>query len=174
MLWMTTCVTVARVTLPADRRTMREDRKIPATRGEVSLPGSHQLGLLATRRRLHWRVCLHIYVLISSSFLPLGDVFITVCKRSFYFYTCLSFCPQGVSRPRPRGVVGGSGQGWGVQAQALGGTVQAQAWGGVSQHALTQTPPSRQLLLRMVCILQNAFLLEGIFTYLCSHQLSLP
>ena len=77
------------------------------------------------------------------------------------FYTCLPFCPWGVSAqggvqapgpgavsrpsPRPRGCTGP---------------------GGVSQHALRQTPPSRQLLLRMVHIL-----LECILVFYCGHPI---
>ena len=67
--------------------------------------------------------------------------------------------PVGGVYTQTRGGGWGSGGGmsrhapwWGdVQAQAQG--VQAQPWGGVSQHALRQTPPSRQLLLRAVRIL---------------------
>ena len=59
---------------------------------------------------------------------------------------------RGVSRPTPRGEVGGSGQG-GLQAHTWG-DLQAQAQGG-SQHALRQTHsiPCTRLLLRGVCIL---------------------
>ena len=46
----------------------------------------------------------------------------------------------GVSRPRPRGEVEGSGQG-GVQAHTWGCPGPGQ--GGVSQHALRQTPPQQ-------------------------------
>ena len=91
-----------------------------------------------------------------------------------------------MSRPRPRGEVGGSGQG-GVSRPTPGGSrptrggpgphlrgVQAQPWGvsrpspggcsgpgpgGVSQHALRQTPlPSRWLLLWVVRILLECIL----------------
>ena len=47
---------------------------------------------------------------VVSYLLPPANV---VCE-GYVFNTCLSFCSQGegVSRPRPRGEVGGSG--WGV------------------------------------------------------------
>ena len=82
-----------------------------------------------------------------------------VVERSC-FYTYLSFCqrggglsrprPRGVSRPRPGGVVCPGG----CPGPGPGGR-------GVSQHALTQTPPSRRQLLRTVRIL-----LECIIVYL--------
>ena len=57
----------------------------------------------------------------------------TVRKRTLRrlcFNRCLSVQRGGVSRPRPKGAVGG---------------VQAQAWGGcVSEHALRQTHPPPQ------------------------------
>ena len=73
-----------------------------------------------------------------------GNVFTSVCQE---------FCPQGGSRPRPRGCL------------PRGGAVQAQ--GGVSQHALRQTPPpSRRLLLQTVCILLECILVLNLNLYL--------
>ena len=100
----------------------------------------------------------------------------SVCKRSLRrlcFYTCLSFCSRGeglsrprsreevggsgqrVSRPRPRGRLGGSegvcpggcpGPGPGAGIQAQGGRCPGPG-GGVclSQYALRQTPPPQQM-----------------------------
>ena len=85
----------------------------------------------------------------------------TQTKFAKVMFLHLSVCPRvGVSRPRPRGEVGGSGLGdlgpdpggmFGGLARGVsrpthgGGCVQPQAWeapgrGGVSQHALRQTP----------------------------------
>ena len=86
-----------------------------------------------------------------------------------------------MSRPRPRVEVGGSGPGWDCLGPQLGGgwgsdggcpdphlggvsrptpggmsrptSRGSRSRGGVSQHALRQTPPCRQILLRAVCIL---------------------
>ena len=99
----------------------------------------------------------------------------------------------GVSRPTPRKEVEGSGRGrspgprpgggWGVwlgglQAHTQGGGfgglagegLQTHTWGvsmprGVSQHALSQTPPSRRLLLRAARILLECILVIYIFCY---------
>ena len=86
---------------------------------------------------------------------------ITVRKRSLRrlcFYTCLSFCPWGVSRPIPRGEVGGSGWGGlrraGLQADTQegrspgpgpGGRLLAQGQG-VCIQACTEanTPPRKR------------------------------
>ena len=94
----------------------------------------------------------------------------------------LLFCPQGgeVSRPRPRGDVqaqawgglcpgGCPGQDLGVSAQGRcpgpgPGCVEAHG-GCVSQHAVRQTPPSRQLLLQMVRILLECILVLTSFNY---------
>ena len=116
--------------------------------------------------------------------------FVTVRKRSLQrlcFYTCLSVHGRwgGVSRPRPGGEVGGSGQGVprprpggevgglvrGVSRSTTGGGVlrptaegmSRPSRGGVSQHALRQTPPSRRLLLRVVRILLECILVKYIF-----------
>ena len=91
----------------------------------------------------------------------------------------MSFCPWGgVSRPRRE--VEGSGRGGGVsrlipREEVKGGVfrprprgVQAQA-GDLSQHALRQTPPSRQLLLRTVASYWNAFLVRISFFFSTSH-----
>ena len=77
-----------------------------------------------------------------------------VCEGYVFTRVCHSV-HRGVSRPRPRVEVGGgSGWGEGVQAHTRG----VQEGGGVSQHALRQTPPSRRLLLRGVCILLQCIL----------------
>ena len=66
-----------------------------------------------------------------------------------------------VSRPTPKGEVEGSGLG-GLQAHTQGG-LQAHTQG-VSQHALRQTPPSRRLLLRAVCMLLECILVYNIIS----------
>ena len=68
-----------------------------------------------------------------------------------------------VSRPTPKGEVEGSGLG-GSPGPHLGGS-PGPNWG-VYQHALRQTPPSRWLLLRAVCIL-----LECILVTTCKQSL---
>ena len=98
-----------------------------------------------------------------------------VCEGYDFTPVCHSV-HRGVSRPRPRGEVGGTGGGClypdtGGRLGVWWGDVQARTWvrgcpgpgpggpgpalggGGVSKHALRQTPPSRQLLLRVVRIL---------------------
>ena len=97
----------------------------------------------------------------------------TARKRRLCFYTCLSvilFTRGGVSRPRPRGRLGGlaggsrprlrgevGGLAGGVSRPTPRGEVQVLVQGGgVPQHALRQTPPpspSRWPLLRAVRIL---------------------
>ena len=109
----------------------------------------------------------------------------TVRKRSLRrlcFYTCLSVhrgglqahtqgggwgSGRGVSRPIPRLEVWGGLTGGGLQAHTQGrlgaGGVSRPRPGGVSQHALRQTsPPSRRLLLRMVCILLECILVSNV------------
>ena len=76
-----------------------------------------------------------------------------VCEGYVFTRVCHSV-HTGVSRPRPRVEVGGSGWG-GVQAHTRG----VRGGGGVSQHALRQTPPSRRLLLRAVRILLECILI---------------
>ena len=109
----------------------------------------------------------HVSVYFSNSWiiyyhpptkLKQGYVFTPVCQST-----------GGVSRPRPREEVGGSG--WeGCPGARLGG-VQAQVKGGPSLGYVYSSmhwdkhPPNRRLLLRAVRIHLNAFLLE---IYQCS------
>ena len=54
----------------------------------------------------------------------------TKFAKVIYVYTCLSFCSQGASRPKPRGEVGGSGQMGCSGPHLVGGVcVQAHTWG---------------------------------------------
>ena len=73
----------------------------------------------------------------------------------------------GVSRPTPRGEVRGLAGGVTLQAHTWGGVSRSRL-GGVSQHALRQTPPpSKQLLLRAVRILEcmECILVMNIFEW---------
>ena len=117
---------------------------------------------------------------IASLFPHCVLITITARKRSLRrlcFYTCLSFCsqgrgclgpeggwgvwPGGMSRPRPRGEVGGCLGPDSVQSHTRGSRPRPR---GVSQHALRQTfpPHSRQLLLWAVRILLECILVLSI------------
>ena len=110
-------------------------------------------------------------------FLPSAN---EVCEGYVFTRVCHSVHGGGVSRPRPRGEVGWSGQG-GVQAQArevvsrprprpwvVVSRPRSGYWGCpgpgqgvcVSQHVLRQIPPSRRLLLLMVRILLECILVN--------------
>ena len=89
----------------------------------------------------------------------------------------------GVSRPRPRGEVGESawgcpGPGWGVSRPRLGGPDPDPGCPGlgrcVSQHGLRQTPPSRWLLLRTVCILLECILVDMRLHHMISQGIVHP
>ena len=105
-----------------------------------------------------------------------GNIFRRVCKE-FCSWGVVSQQALQVSRPKPRGGVEGSGLGGvsrptprgeveesglrGLQVYTQGGS-QAHTHG-VSQHALKQTPPRRQLLLQAVRILLKCILVPGLF-----------
>ena len=88
-----------------------------------------------------------------------GNIFRRVCKE-FCSWGVVSQHALQVSRPKPRGGVEGSGLG-GSPGLHPGGS-QAHTHG-VSQHALKQTPPRRQLLLQAVRILLKCILVPGLF-----------
>ena len=85
------------------------------------------------------------------------------CAKVMFLHLSVILSNGGVSRPRPRrgvclGGCPGPSPGPGEGVCPGGGCPGPDPGGGVSQHALRQTPPSRQLLLQTVRILLECIL----------------
>ena len=118
-------------------------------------------------------------------------MYVHVIQSKFHYHLQMKFakvmflhvfvCTQGVSRPWPRGEVEGSGGqvfkaqtqggGWGSgQGRGCLGPDPGGCWGvwlgGVSRpRPGAEPPPSRQLLLWMVCILLECILVTNVFEW---------
>ena len=90
-----------------------------------------------------------------ASLLPIAN---EVCEGYVFTPVCLSTGVGELSRPRPRGDVGGSGRDVSRPTPRGGG---CPGPGGVSQHALRQTPPSAEgYCCGRYALYWNAFLFE--------------
>ena len=113
----------------------------------------HSIRLL---KQTPW-VFVHLHSFMQWN-LPLLPPASKVCEGYVFTPVCQSFCSQGegMSRPTPRGRLGGLKGGWGVQAHTQGVQVQLGVY--PSMHWGRHPPPNRRLLLRTVRILLECIL----------------